>query len=113
MIELRFSRLESREGGFRIFRMAMKIENSQIQVRRRPMNRTSKSKSGQTMVEYIIIIVIIAIAAIAIFGVFGDTIRAKLGGAVDELGGDSSAKDQALGTTSHDWLKDLGSGSGN
>ena len=66
------------------------------------------------MVEYIIIVVIIAIAAIAIFGVFGDTIRAKLGGAVEELGGDSAAKDDALDTSSEDWLKDLDKdGSGN
>jgi Flp pilus assembly pilin Flp len=66
-----------------------------------------RSKSGQTMVEYIIIVVIIAIAAIAIFGVFGDTIRAKLGGAVAELGGDQGAKDDALQTGSKDWLKNL------
>lgn len=59
------------------------------------------------MVEYIIIVVIIAIAAIAIFGIFSDTIRAKLGGAVAELGGDSTAKDSALATDSHQWLKDL------
>jgi len=66
-----------------------------------------RNRSGQSMVEYIIIVVIIAIAAIAIFGVFGDTIRKKLGGAVEELGGDSSAKDDALETTSEDWLKQL------
>ena len=78
------------------------------------MSRISRTKSGQTMVEYIIIVVIIAIAAIAIFGVFGDTIRAKLGGAVAELGGDDSAKDEALETSSHDWMKDLDAeGSGN
>lgn len=66
-----------------------------------------RGKSGQTMVEYIIIVVIIAIAAIAIFGVFGDTIRAKLGGAVTELGGDQSAKDDALQTGSKEWLQNL------
>ncbi len=71
------------------------------------MKRFKNSKSGQTMVEYIIIVVIIAIAAIAIFGVFGDRIRAKLGGAVTELGGDDGAKDEALDTSSHDYLKDL------
>jgi len=71
-------------------------------------------RSGQTMVEYIIIVVIIAIAAIAIFGVFGDTIRAKMGGAVAELGGDSGAKDAALQTSSSDMLKNLDKdGSGN
>ncbi|MFO7871805.1 MAG: hypothetical protein R6V03_10295 [Kiritimatiellia bacterium] len=71
------------------------------------MKRTGNSKSGQTMVEYIIIVVIIAIAAIAIFGVFGDTIRAKLGGAVEEMGGDSDDKKQALSQTSHDYLKEM------
>lgn len=59
------------------------------------------------MVEYIIIVVIIAIAALVIFGVFGDTIRQKLGGAVNELGGDSTAVDDALDTSSTDYLKDL------
>ncbi len=70
--------------------------------------RQRSNKSGQTMVEYIIIVVIIAIAAIAIFGVFGDTIRDKLSGAVTELGGDSDAADAARDTKSEDWLKDLG-----
>ena len=78
------------------------------------MKTRRNKKSGQTMVEYIIIVVIIAIAAIAIFGVFSDTIREKLGGAVAELGGDSSAADEALSTDSADWLKDLDAdGSGN
>lgn len=71
------------------------------------MRTHCRGKQGQTMVEYIIIVVIIAIAAIAIFGVFGDTIREKLGGAVAELGGDESNKDEALEETSHDWLKNL------
>lgn len=78
------------------------------------MKRIRNRKSGQTMVEYIIIVVIIAIAAIAIFGVFGDTIRQKLSGAVYELGGDEGAADTALDTGSEDWLKDLeAEGSGN
>jgi hypothetical protein len=47
------------------------------------------------------------VAAIAIFGVFGDTIRAKLGGAVSEIGGDSGAVDDALSTGSADYLKEL------
>ncbi len=72
------------------------------------MKKQRNKKSGQTMVEYIIIVVIIAIAAIAIFGVFSDTIREKLGGAVVELGGDDSAKQDALDTESADWLKELG-----
>ncbi|MDA0578717.1 MAG: hypothetical protein O3B24_11545 [Verrucomicrobia bacterium] len=76
--------------------------------------KQSQRKSGQTMVEYIIIVVIIAVAAIAIFGVFGDTIRQKMSGAVNELGGDSSAASSAVDTESEQWLKDLGpTGSGN
>ena len=71
-------------------------------------NTSNTRKSGQTMVEYIIIVVIVAIAAIAIFGVFGDTIRQKLSGAVTELGGDSSAASAATDTSSEDWLKELG-----
>lgn len=51
--------------------------------------RNTNKKRGQAMVEYIIIVVIVAIAAIAVFGVFSDRIRAMLGGATEELGGDS------------------------
>ena len=71
--------------------------------------KTRNSKSGQGMVEYIIIVVVIALAAIAIFGVFGDTVREKMGGAVTELGGDESAAEEALSTKSEDYLKELGS----
>jgi len=71
------------------------------------MKKIVRGKSGQTMVEYIIIVVIIAIAAIAIFGVFGDTIRQKLSGAVNEMGGDKSAADDAVSKSSKDWLKGL------
>jgi len=71
------------------------------------MRKYLKSKSGQAMTEYIIIVVVVALAAIAIFAVFSDTIREKLGGAVTELGGDESARDQALDKGSHQYLKDL------
>jgi Flp pilus assembly pilin Flp len=64
-------------------------------------------KSGQTMVEYIIIVVVIALAALAIFGVFSDTIRGKLGGAVKELGGDSAKADEATDKSSVQVVKDL------
>jgi Flp pilus assembly pilin Flp len=68
---------------------------------------TNKRKSGQTMVEYIIVVVIIALAAIAIFGVFGDTIRSKMGGAIGELGGDNAAVTAATQIKSQQVLKDL------
>ena len=71
--------------------------------------KTRNPKSGQGMVEYIIIVVVIALAAIAIFGVFGDTVREKAGGAVTELGGDESARDEALSTSSEEFLRDLDS----
>lgn len=64
-----------------------------------------KRKSGQAMVEYIIIVVIVAIAAIAVFGIFSDRIREMIGGATEELGGDAS------GTTSEssvEMMQDLG-----
>lgn len=61
-------------------------------------------KSGQGMVEYIIIVAVIALAAIAIFGLFGDTIRAKMGGAVKDLGGTATDPNT---TTSQDYLKNL------
>jgi Flp pilus assembly pilin Flp len=67
--------------------------------------RNTQKKSGQAMVEYIIIVVIVAIAAIAVFGVFSDRIRGMLGGATDELGGDSSS---ATSTESVQLMQDIG-----
>lgn len=70
-----------------------------------------KLKSGQTMVEYIIIVVIIAIAVISIAGVFSDRIRAMFGGAVVELGGDQGAVDEATSTGSEEMLLQIGTDS--
>ena len=58
------------------------------------MRKMSK-KSGQSMVEYIIIVVVVALAALAIFGVFGDRLRAIVGGASAELGADQGKVDEA------------------
>ena len=63
-------------------------------------------KSGQAMVEYIIIVVIVAIAALVIFGLFGDRIRSMLGGAVEELGGDAQ---NGSNGSSLEYLRDLDS----
>lgn len=65
-------------------------------------------KSGQGMVEYIIIVAIIALAAIAIFGVFGDTIRAKLSGGVVALGGNAQQAQAATSQSSQSYLRQLG-----
>lgn len=64
-------------------------------------------KCGQGMVEYIIIVVIVALAALTIYGLFGDRIRAMMGGAVVELGGDQGDVDTAVSTKSTDYLKAL------
>ncbi len=64
-------------------------------------------KSGQAMTEYIIIVVIVALATIAILAIFSDTIREKFGGAVEELGGDAAARDEALERSSEEYLRDL------
>jgi Flp pilus assembly pilin Flp len=69
--------------------------------------QSMKRKQGQAMVEYIIIVVVVAIAALLIFGVFSDTLKQKLGGAVEQLGGDSSAVDEATNQESVEFLQDL------
>ena len=71
------------------------------------MHRRRNRKSGQAMTEYIIIVVIVALATIAILAIFSDTIREKFGGAVEELGGDSAARDEALERSSEEYLRDL------
>ena len=47
--------------------------------------KTDSRRSGQTMVEYIIIVVVIAIAALAVFGILGDTVTEKGSGVVNSL----------------------------
>ncbi len=71
------------------------------------MGKMKKRKEGQAMVEYIIIVAVVAIAALVVFGLFGDTVKKKLGGAVDELdnGGAGAA---AASEDSLEQLKDLG-----
>ncbi len=71
------------------------------------MKTVLKRKAGQAMVEYIIIVVVVAVAALVIFGLFGDTIQKKMGGAIDELEGDSSGSDAVRSSKTH--LQDLGS----
>jgi Flp pilus assembly pilin Flp len=71
------------------------------------MKSSLKRKEGQAMVEYIIIVAVVAIAALVLFGMFGDTIKKKLGGAVDELDG-GSAGQSAAGDSSLQQLQDLG-----
>jgi Flp pilus assembly pilin Flp len=71
------------------------------------MKIVPKRKAGQAMTEYLIIVVLVAMAALVLFGLFGDTIQKKLGGAIDELEGDSSGSEAAR--SSKTYLQDLGS----
>ena len=66
-------------------------------------------RSGQTMVEYIIIVVVIAIAALAVFGILGDTVKDKAGGAVTSLtdGKNAEAAATAVKEDSIDKFKSL------
>ncbi|MCL1856706.1 MAG: hypothetical protein FWF84_03575 [Kiritimatiellaeota bacterium] len=73
------------------------------------MIRSMKRRSGQTMVEYIIIVVVIAIAGLVLFGLFGDVIRKKMGGAVSSLDEDlgSEAQTEVQKGSTADMLKKL------
>ena len=69
-------------------------------------------RSGQTMVEYIIIVVVIAIAALAVFGILGDTVTDKAGGAVTSLttGDNADRAKEAADSHAIDKFKDLHAG---
>jgi Flp pilus assembly pilin Flp len=76
------------------------------------MKMKLRRKSGQAMVEYIIIVAVVAIAALVIFGIFGDTIQEKLAGATSELDSDSQAASSVQDSKA--FLQDLDAdGSGN
>ncbi len=62
--------------------------------------RKNKSRSGQAMVEYIIIVVVIAIAALVVFGLFGDAIIKKTSGATSAIDEDLGSEAQAVASQS-------------
>ena len=66
-----------------------------------------KRKEGQAMVEYIIIVAVVAVAVLFIAGLFGDTIKKKFGGAIDEIDGGSEGK-AAAQESSLEQLQELG-----
>ena len=53
-----------------------------------------KKRSGQTIVEYILIVVLVAIAALVVLGLFSDTLRKKISGSIE---GDAIQKDMTGG----------------
>lgn len=72
--------------------------------------KKNNKRSGQAMVEYIIIVVVIAIAALVVFGLFGDTLTKKTAGAVSTLDKDLGSEAQAAAAEkSLDKLKSLDS----
>ena len=73
------------------------------------MKSSTRKRSGQAMVEYIIIVVVIAIAALAVFGYFGGAVQEKVAGATSSIDSGehgSAAQDEVQKTTS-DSLKSL------
>jgi len=63
----------------------------------------SKSRKGQTMVEYIIIVVLIAITLLTLVGFFGKAIAKKFSGA-------TSAIDDDVGAEAQSAYQDIGDG---
>ena len=69
----------------------------------------NSKRSGQAMVEYIIIVVVIAIAALAVFGYFGGAVQEKVAGATSSIdsGEHGEGAQQQVQTTTSDSLKTL------
>ena len=51
------------------------------------MKVMKRNRSGQAIVEYIIIVVVVAVAALGIMGMFSDTIQSKMAGVINAFGG--------------------------
>lgn len=73
------------------------------------MKSSTRKRSGQAMVEYIIIVVVIAIAALAVFGYFGGAVQEKVAGATSSIDSGSHASDarDKVQDTTADSLKTL------
>ncbi|MBN2162914.1 MAG: hypothetical protein JXR25_08775 [Pontiellaceae bacterium] len=69
------------------------------------MKNFPKRKSGQAMVEYIIIVVVIAVAAMVLFGALGKVIQKKTKGAIEQLDGEVSKDDMQ---SADQYIKDFG-----
>ena len=66
------------------------------------MKTNTRKRSGQAMVEYIIIVVVIAIAALTVFGYFG-------GAATKKVAGATSSIDEEIGEKAANAVDDSGS----
>jgi Flp pilus assembly pilin Flp len=64
-----------------------------------------RKRTGQAIVEYIIIIVIVAVAALTVMGIFSDRIRTIIAGVASTFGDNNAA--QAVDKKSTEILKDM------
>ena len=64
-----------------------------------------KRRTGQAIVEYIIIIVIVAVASLTVMGLFSDRIRTIIAGAASAFGDNNAAK--AMDNKSTDILRQM------
>lgn len=64
-----------------------------------------KRRSGQAIVEYIIIIVIVAVAALTVMGLFSDRIRNIIAGTASTFGDNNAV--QAVDKKSTEILKEM------
>ena len=71
-----------------------------------------KKRSGQTIVEYILIVVLVAIASLVVLGLFSDTLRKKISGVISNLDTEKGAEAQGETKASVDILKDLDAAGG-
>jgi Flp pilus assembly pilin Flp len=60
------------------------------------MKKTSNNRSGQTMVEYIIIVVLIAITLLALFSKLSKATGTKIAGATSALDADVGSEAETL-----------------
>ena len=63
----------------------MKIDRKRYGMKRR-------SSGGQAILEYIIVIALVAVAALTVLGLFGDRIKALIGGSASALGSQNAAE---------------------
>ena len=63
----------------------MKIDRKRYGMKRR-------SSSGQAILEYIIVIALVAVAALTVLGLFGDRIKALIGGSATALGSQNASE---------------------
>ena len=63
----------------------MKLDRKRYGMKRR-------SSGGQAILEYIIVIALVAVAALTVLGLFGDRIKALIGGSATALGSQNASE---------------------